>query len=132
MKAKRDDLVYIQRDIEALKHTLDKVLRPYKTDVKRLSEANRSHVENLRRKHRETEELMALIARKAPGLFDDALGVLADPNRRGWKKFRESWYRRMEIATGRRRLPLGTSYDTVDAQVRPGDPEMRPVEEQSR
>jgi hypothetical protein len=96
-RPKKDVLVYIQRDLEQLKHTLDKILRPFKTEVKQLREENNSLREGAHAKEREVEAVLLLIAKRHPETLDDALGVLVDPNRRGWKKFRENWRHRLGV-----------------------------------
>jgi len=47
VRPKQDNLVYIQRDLEAIKNTLDSILKPYKAEVKQLRTNNlslRSHL----------------------------------------------------------------------------------------
>ena len=96
-KAKRDDIAYIQRDLEALKHTLDLVLRPYKADVKSLRMANQSLRETARAKEREVEVLLNVIVEYHPEMLDDALAALVDRSRCSWKKFRASWRHRLGV-----------------------------------
>lgn len=96
-KKKQPDIVYIQRDLEALKHTLDTILRPYKADVKNLRAENTSLRGCISRKEEEQDKLLRFIAARCPELLDDALGVLLDPTRRGWKKFRSNWLHRLGL-----------------------------------
>ncbi len=99
-KPKQDDIVYIQRDLEAIKHTLDKVLKPYKMDVKRLREENLSLREGARAREREIEGILLVIAKKHPETVDDILASLVSPSRRGWRKFRDGWRYRLGLDTG--------------------------------
>lgn len=94
-RTKKDDLVYIQRDLEAIKHTLDKVLRPYKSDVRSLRAENLSLREGLRRADADKELLLRFIDETDPSLLETALAVLLDPKRSGWEKFRDGWLRRL-------------------------------------
>jgi hypothetical protein len=96
-RPKKDVLVYIQRDLEAIKHTLDRYLKPYKADLKQLREENLSLRENARAKEGEVEAVMRVVARKHPELVDELLAALVDPERRGWKKFRANWRYRLGL-----------------------------------
>ena len=96
-KVKRDDIAYIQQDLEAPKHTLDHVLRPYKADVKYLRAENLSLRESARAKEREVEVLLRVIADQHPDMLDDALGALIERTRCSWKKFRASWRHRLGV-----------------------------------
>jgi len=94
----KEPLVYIQRDLEEIKHALHQHLRPYKSDVKSLREMNASFRATVHRKDEEIERLLMLIAKKAPDLLDDALAALVDPQRRGWKVFRRNWLARLGVS----------------------------------
>jgi hypothetical protein len=100
LRPKKDDIVYIQRDLEAIKHTLDKVLRPYKTDVKSLKEHNASLLANICRKERDIEAIMRIIAHRHPESVDDALSVMLNPSRRGSKTFLRGWRHRLGVERG--------------------------------
>jgi len=93
----RPDIVYVQRDLEAIKHTLDEILRPYKADVKNLRAENASLRAGITSKEDEVERLMRFIAKRWPEALDDALSALIDPNRKGWKKFRSNWLHRLGL-----------------------------------
>lgn len=86
---------YIQSDLNQLKHTIDKVLRPYKGDVKSLQSTNGSLRAGIARIEEDQEKLLRLISTRAPDLLDDALALLLDRNRKGWKKFRNNWLLRL-------------------------------------
>lgn len=96
-RPKQDPIVYLQRDIEAMKHTLDKILRPYKADVRHLRAENVSLRAGIARKDKDIEGLMFLVAQFAPGKLDDALAILCDTDRKGWKKFRANWLQRLGL-----------------------------------
>lgn len=46
-------------------------------------------------KEREVVKLMMLISDRHPELVDEALTLLVDPGRPGWKKFRRNWLQRL-------------------------------------
>ncbi len=96
-RPKKPDIVYIQRDLEAIKHTLDEILRPYKADVKNLRAENASLRGSIASKEDSVERLMRLIAKRWPEALDDVLSAMVDPNRRGWKKFRSNWLHRLGL-----------------------------------
>jgi hypothetical protein len=103
-RPKKSVLTYIQRDLEQIKHALDKHLRPFKNDVKNLREDNNSLRANVLRIEEDREKLgeaaklfLLFIRREAPHLVEGALGVLLDPSRSGWKKFRKNWLHRLGI-----------------------------------
>lgn len=96
-RKKKDDIFYVQRDLEQIKHTLDAILKPYKADVRRLQEENISLREGARAREREIESIMLVIAKQHPEMVDDLLASLVSPSRRGWKKFRASWRYRLGL-----------------------------------
>lgn len=97
-RPKQDVLVYLQRDIEALKHTLDRILRPYKADVKSLRDENASLRGNINKQAKDIEHLMVLISKRSPELIEEALATIVNKDKKGWQVFRTSWLRRLEIA----------------------------------
>ena len=78
-RTKQPDIVYIQRDLEAMKHTLDNVLRPYKADVKGLRAANLAFRESIARKEDDVEALLRFIAKHNNRLIASLVEVLSKP-----------------------------------------------------
>lgn len=98
-RPKKADMVYIQRDLEAIKHTLDQILKPYKNDVKNLREDNASLRAHAARTNADVFTLMMFISKYCPDALDAAIGTLLDPTKSGWRKFRSSWLQRLGLET---------------------------------
>jgi hypothetical protein len=86
---------YIQKDLGHIKVTIDRCLRPFKSEVKGLTNSNLSLRGDLSRAREDQEKLMRLIAEKAPDLLDEAIALLADPRKRGFKTLRKGWVERL-------------------------------------
>lgn len=96
-RTKPSSIDCIQRDLEAIKHTLDKILRPYKGDVKTLRDENASLRSGIARANEDVERLVRFIAERDPETLDGALALLVDPSRGSWKKFRSNWRHRLGL-----------------------------------
>jgi hypothetical protein len=92
-------LAHLQNDMEDLRNLVSKVLAPYRGEMKTLRQVNLSLQGSVYRKDRDIEALMKLIATKHPESLQDAFGLLVDPSRKNWKKWRDGWLHRLGLTT---------------------------------
>jgi hypothetical protein len=88
-------LKYIQGDLQQLKHAIDTVLRPFRSEVKQLRVLLAASQEEVRTQHERIFKLMRLVELNAPHELDNAIELLVDPARRGFKRYKRSWYERL-------------------------------------
>ena len=88
---------FIHKDISDLKLAFDIVLKPFKSELRQA----RDNVDSLRgekdRLHDDLAAVMQFIAKRHPESFDEALALMLDPSRKGWRKFRKSWRHRVGL-----------------------------------
>ncbi len=93
----RELVVFMHRDISSMKLDFDRVLRPFKVELRQVRQDNEALRGQRERLQNDLAEVMQLIAKKHPETFDAALALMLNPKRSGWKKFRSAWRQRVGL-----------------------------------
>jgi len=91
---------FMHKDISGMKLAFDQVLRPFKAERKQARELLESMRGEKDRAHADIFNVMQLIARRHPEMFDDAVAVLVNPQKRISRAFLMSWRRRVGLKEG--------------------------------
>ena len=91
-----DVLRFLKNDLQQIKISLDKYLKPYKDHTRYLEGENLSLRNDVRQARHETEVVLRFVKKHVPGKLEEAITTLVKPEKRGKNQFIANWKARLE------------------------------------